>query len=70
MEVQHCLYQALFEVEGVSLAECCCCSQDSVWCGDFLLSMSKCDSCCTISYIHVMRVVNIAVALQFDLSAS
>ena len=38
LRVQHCLYQALFESEGVSLAECCCCSQDSVWCGLFLLS--------------------------------
>ncbi len=35
LRIGSCLYHELFEAEGVSLAECCCCSQDSLWCGCF-----------------------------------
>ena len=59
MKVNHCLYQDLFESEGVSLAECCCCSQDSVWCGPLLFYVSKCALAthCTSLCVHVMQVV-------------
>ncbi|KAK9828436.1 hypothetical protein WJX81_008096 [Elliptochloris bilobata] len=31
LQIKRCLYHAMFESEGLSLTECSCCSQDSVW---------------------------------------